>query len=395
MSRRRASGMTLIELVIAVSVMLVAVAAATTLLIAAMRMSRDVQGNVEAGERARLAATELLEHLGRAGLGSYNGVNVVTSGTLKLVSPVYGYDGTTGNGAAGAAIPLTLMNSKPPTTYVVYPDDIWIIEPSRYAFDESCLAGSGNNQNPGSKVAITAATTTGVVLPVTCTAGLAGWTFLMVTSPNACATGPIAPCGKAALLTAGTLTANSIDFVEKSTAGFPPAGASYALGDEVMGVNVTHYYVALNTKDNPSGVAGAAHPALFRATGKILNDGATYGNRIFSDNVAAVEVPDVEDLQIAYGYDSAAAPTNNPDTYTWVHGQPFLAGTGTATGKVLKSVRVTVVARSHQSSQRQTVNPKMFPMPAENDAPAAVADGWEREIFSRRLELPNMAPGNL
>jgi hypothetical protein len=95
---------------------------------------------------------------------------------------------------------------------------------------------------------------------------------------------------------------------------------------------------------------------------------------------------------VVYGFD----PTNSGDAkdYVWQHGLSpnFTAG--------LRSVRVSVVAtgRSPRRDNRSVaVLSDDKPISAENHVrPAAVAaDGFYRSLYTRRLELPNLAAASL
>ncbi len=351
----RGGGFTLIELIVAMAVMLVAVAAATSLLIAAMRLARDSQGNVEAGERARLASAEMIENIERAGMGMGAGVTVSINSTPTLISPIFGTDAFDGG-----------------------TDDLWVVTPTRNATGESC-------HDPGAKVPLTGGS--GATIPVPCSATFANFTgagkFLAITSPST---------GKAALYSTPAISSGTAmsSFETTSVSGFP----AFATGDELMAVQVLHYYIAPNPNDTDP--AGNMHPALFRAVGKL----STTGTEPFVNETSpkpVVEIPDVEDLQISYGIDPAGGNgANDPNTYTFVDTLNNPVYQPLALPNMLKSLRISVVARSHLTALREgTVNTALVPLTVENHVPAATPDGFERVIFIRRVELPNMAAVSL
>jgi hypothetical protein len=104
------------------------------------------------------------------------------------------------------------------------------------------------------------------------------------------------------------------------------------------------------------------------------------------------EIPDVEDLQLATMIDTLG--NKDPTTYTIV---PTLAPQPPLpTPQVLKSMRVTMVARSHLASQGanqggiNSVNQAFLPLTVENHPTTGIPDGYQRVPFTRRVELPNM-----
>jgi prepilin-type N-terminal cleavage/methylation domain-containing protein len=357
-ARAQRRGITLIELVVAMAVMLVAVAAATTLMVAAVRMARDRTGNVEAAERARLASAEMLENLERTGLGSWFQLTVNIGGTAQQIMPIYTLDNQTRSmtGAWGT------------TTFIA--DEIWMVTPSRLAMGEPCW-------DTGAKVPLTAGQA-GNNVTVACTAGFANYTgaghFVMMFSGQG--------TGKAGLLSSPTISSGSVIASPDGTVvtGF---GAS----DSLVGVQVLHYYIAPNPMDRDPN--GAPHPALFRGYGQLTG----VASAPFQDAASpgpVPEIPDVEDLEVAAMIDTTG--TKDPTQYAFDAGlppQPTLAFP-----QVLKSMRVTLVSRSHLASrdgnQASNVNQAFVPLTVENHVSTGIPDGYQRVTFTRRVELPNM-----
>ncbi|MFT3841395.1 MAG: PilW family protein [Myxococcaceae bacterium] len=350
-------GITLIELVVAMAVMLVAVAAATTLMVAAVRMARDRTGNVEAAERSRLASAEMLENLERAGLGASTSITV-NIGTPTQINPIYVVDNSAGLNPGG--------NGPNP---VVGTDEIWMVSPARLALGEACW-------DTGAKTPIV---NMGTPIQVACGAGFSSYQglgrFLMMISSQG--------TGKAALLSNPTVTGNNV-----TSADIGAAAGVINSGDSMVGVQVLHYYIGLNPNDKDPD--GTMHPALFRAYGSLSGGTAAAPFSNSATPGVVPEIPDVEDLQIVTLIDPTGA--KNPNLYDPDAGLPPTPLV--ASPKQVKAMRVTLVARAHNRSltgDGNQVNQLFAPLTVENHSPVATPDGYQRVTFGRRVELPNMA----
>jgi len=121
-------GFTLIELMITISIMLVATLAASSLMIAGVTLNRNAELRADESDNVRLAGMALAKAVSAAGLFTPGGIYVnVPSGTNTLISPVW-----------------TSAHN------VNQPDDLWVIAP-KYA----ALLGVCNPNFPGAAVAVT------------------------------------------------------------------------------------------------------------------------------------------------------------------------------------------------------------------------------------------------
>jgi prepilin-type N-terminal cleavage/methylation domain-containing protein len=350
MRRRHARGFTFIELIIAMAVMLVAIAAVSYLLIATLRMKHNTENAIESNDASRLALETLAKDLRLAGMGAPGGLWLNQGGTPTQVNAVFGLDG------AAAATDFER-------------DDLWLVLPDPRALRESCV-------DRGASTSLVSAGTG--ALSVTCTTSLRNTDLLMVSNMTS-----------AALLTGIVLTPSqptvpgSIDYAESTLSGFSnaPGRGGFQVGDLVYPVTLVHYYIAVDPT--------SSRPALYRAQGQLAQDAR---GRPFSD-VAGTERMvqlDIEDLQVAFGFD--AAGSGRPDGYAFQH------GLGTAWLPGLRSVRVSVVGRGPgvQRDARDVVMSGLRPVSIENHAPTgAPEDGFRRSLYTRRVELPNMAAGVL
>ena len=106
------------------------------------------------------------------------------------------------------------------------------------------------------------------------------------------------------------------------------------------------------------------------------------------------EIPDVEDLQVAAMIDATGSKDVAQYSINFDGGLP--PSPTLASPAVLKSMRVTLVARSHLASQGanqggiNSVNQAFKPLTVENHLSTGIPDGYQRVPFTRRVELPNM-----
>lgn len=347
---RRQRGFSLIELLIAVAVMLTAVAAVSYLLISTSRMKHNTENAIESTDAARLALEAIARDVRLAGMGAPGGLWVSQTGTPTRVNAVFGLDGT----AEGTEFER---------------DDLWLVLPGANALRESCV-------DRGASTSVVRAGTG--PLAVTCTGSLRDTDLLLVSN-----------MASAALLTGLVLTpeqpgvAGGIDYDESDVTGFSnaPERGGFQVGDLVYPVTLVHYYIA----PDPA----TSRPALYRAEGKLQADAE---GRPFSDveGSARQVQSDVEDLQVAYGFDAVGG--SRPEDYAFQH------GLGAAYAPGLRSLRVNVVARGWkaQRTAQDTQLAGLKPVSVENHAVDSLPeDGLRRGLYTRRVELPNMAPGAL
>ncbi len=396
-ARKRQSGMTLVELLVASAILLVAVALASSLMITGVRLTRDGEIRVQESDEARMAMGELAKSVRLAGLGAPNGLYVHSNGKNQLVSPIFGTDGS-----------------------ATAPDEMWVVVPDGNAMREGCPSLGSTAGDPGAATRIASVK---LGLPtVICTGTFADGDMLMSSNLR---TG--------ALLTASVLdaTLGTISFAEVSSGlSTSPTKSSLQVGDLVFRVNVWHYFVDRDA----NGV-----PGLYRAKVKTsTGGGGTVTNAktalakqpataaLFVDDGAPTLVQqNIEDLQIAYGLDYAG--NGDPAGFIWVDGlgsapqfsaaglggtalsnlsalggagglvssrQDLLGGTTNA----LRAIRVSVVVRGSGLSQTGSGTPSTATPLAkvENHVQTgANPDGYRRMLASRTFELPNLSPGSL
>src|SRR6266852_9373963 len=266
-------GFTLIEMLVSMSIMMVAIVATAMILVEGQQFTRNAEEVSNSNDNARIAGELIASALRVAGMGGALGVWINNAGTPRLISPVFGTDAIATEG---------------------FTDDIWMLIPDRRAFqDNTCQSGSG-----GAVSVVVAGTGP---LNVTCTQSLLpalGPTpaMLLVTS----FTGP------AVLLTQPLATTPSIGtvvgllgYTEATVAGFPPR--PFQVGDLVVGLSAVHFFVHRVAKGSN----------LFREMGVLT--GASPPSFV-ANTVSRIPLQrNIEDLQFAYGTDPTNA--NLPDQY--------------------------------------------------------------------------------
>jgi prepilin-type N-terminal cleavage/methylation domain-containing protein len=348
--QRQTRGFTLIEMLVSVTIMLTVVAITGVLFVEGAKMTRRGQELISANDASRMAGEAIMNHAQLAGMGAPAGLWVNIGGTATLVNPIYGTNASDGG-----------------------TDDLWIVVPHPNALRQSCVdTGAATSlTNPG----------TGL-LSVNCVASLAdaGATMLMATNmqTGALLTGPftfVDPSGT---------TPGTINYAEASVSGFSdsPAKGGFQIGDLVFPVSAVHYFTAVGS----DGVRSLMKQFGTRNT--------SAGGAPFVDTGTATLVQrGIEDLQIAYGVDSTSG-TPDPANITF-----STATRAWAYSTGLRSLRVSVVAVSDRailgSNGKPILTSEFSPIAVEGTTPPGAADGKRRTLFSRRVELPNLAPNTL
>jgi prepilin-type N-terminal cleavage/methylation domain-containing protein len=368
MSLRR--GFTLIELMIAVTVMVIAIVAASTVVVTAATMTRNADNAADDFDHARLAGELLTRDIQSAGLMTPGGVFIGTPNSQNF--PLYGADG---NGTG----PLPPVPVQPGT------DDLWVLATDRNALRDPCV-------DKGAALPLQSASAAG--LNVQCPSGN------LLNAFNATDYLIAANTRTGALLTVNGLAGNTIGYAESGIANFsdaPPPGSGYSTGDMVYRATPWHYFV----KAIPAIGNQVAWTGLYRHRGIVLPDGLgrpLSDDPLYNDELVQVGV---EDLQVAYGVDA----NNSGDPAQYAYGVPNGAPTdyglppGFNAATPIRTVRLTVVARSQQSRQETGGNQQQVRslglgagggLQVENHL--IPADGFQRAVYSRRLELPNLTP---
>lgn len=332
-------GLTLVELMVSLTIMIVAVTATCAILIEALHLTRNAEEVAQGDDASRMAAEAVINTARLAGFGSTAGIYVKSNGAPRLINPVFGSDGA-GLGAT---------------------DDLWLVIPGRTSLRRACI-------DPGAASPLTAGGFG--QLKVTCNGVLRASPMLLVSNMTS-----------SALISPSAFPdTNTITYDEQSLAGFSDRGfAGYTAGDMVHPVSLIHFFVATNP------ATGA--PALTRCRGVLrTNSGAI--PFIDSTTDCLVVQNGIEDFQVAYGFDPTL--TANPDAFVYQNGLAADYGPG------LRSLRINVVA----TGQRRMLDESGKVLNTSSYAPfrrvenhliaAPVGDGFRRSLYSRRLELVNL-----
>ena len=368
-TRRRAPasqrGMTLVETMVVSVLAMIIIAAAAALLLAGGRVVHNTEHTSDSHDAARLAGETIMSKVREAGAGAPGGLWVLRDGVPVKTNPIFGRDGTTGAGTQGSV--ATVDGS----------DDLWLVLPHPNYMGEPCSLDSEGQPSGAAVPVVKAGTGT---LEVNCTTSLMPDTLHVVSNMT---TG--------ALLSVDALTPHTetvtgkVSYAEEETDGFSnaPEKGGFQRGDWVYPVRLVHFFLSTNPTTGRS--------ALYRSEGRLLWDEL---GRPYSDVEEEPELVQdfVEDFQVAFGFDLQG--TEDPNRYTWQHGlgPMFQAG--------LRTVRVSVVATGRnprKDTQSTVVLSDDKPINAENNVRPAgvVADGFYRSLFTRRLELPNLAAASL
>lgn len=393
---RAARGFTLVELMISVVIMLIAVLMASSVLLAGTNLARNSTNLLEQSDQARIALGQIAKDVQLAGNGAPNGVYVDMAGVAKLYGPIFGLDGTSG---AGVPVGGTAAPVNPSGDHSWETDDLWLVVPTSNAMGESCVAS-------GAYTTITTGSGAGP-LKVRCTASFSVGDLLLASNMS---TG--------ALLTVSALTAppgptqpGVVAFSEQSVGNFndAPDHGGFQQGDMLYKVQLVHYYVRKDTDGVPTLYRAANGSVLGTALSTSSYPDSPYpgAGRPFVDVDTGMRLQrNVDDLQVAYGYDTSLS--GNPSTYTWTNGLPpdvrdassAVLSPGVAQ---LRAVRVSVVVRSRQTvldnTDKTVKSTAQTQVPVVENHYAVVTrpppDGYRRVVYTRIIELPNLAPGSL
>ena len=347
----RATGMTLIELMISMTILIFVVAMTVTIVLAAVFVSRRGQEISDANEASRMAGDTVVNAIQGAGLGMSQGLYVSYAGVIVRTSPV-----------------IIVNNTNAP-------DELWVVRAHRNALLQSCVdEGAATTIQKSGFGAIFARCSGGLTAAGLSGAGLtAAQTLLMATNMTS-----------GALLSTPVFTTSgagqSLGFAESGVAGFadhPQRG--FQKGDLVMPVKVEHYFIALS-----NGV-----PSLMMEPGVI----GTVANGFVAAGTPRLIQSGVEDMQLSVGIDTGQ--TGDPANITWSNtavGPAFVTG--------LRSIRVSILSLSARTilgtDGRVLLTAEYSPRTLEDHVVTApVADGRRRTLYARRVELVNLAAGDL
>ena len=296
-------GMTLIEIIVSMGILVVVVAMTMTLAVQGMNVSRRGKELSDANEAARVGGDAIMNALQSAGLGMSGGVNISHAGVVVLTSPIIIVNSTTG------------------------PDELWVVRTHRSALLESCV-------DTGAATTIQRAGFG--PLYVRCSVGLTGaqlsgrgltaaQTLLLATNMSS-----------GALLSAPVFTPSapgvSVAYAESAVANFADnQQRGFNKGDLLMPAKVEHYFIGVSN----------GQPALMMEAGTIGTLPAA-----FDPIGGAIPIQlGVEDMQFAVGIDPS--PNNgDPTQITWSN------GVGPAWVRGMRAIRmvVTPIHRSRNGS---------------------------------------------
>lgn len=332
---QRKSGMTLLEVMVAVAITTMVMAMALSVVSTGVRIARQGEQTVNSNEAARTGMEMLLRDLRLVGIPG--GILVTDPGGTPLrINPVFTQAGSTGA------------------------DDLWMVVPKANALQANCVS-------PGSGAVVTVPGTG--PLTVNCTAPFSTTDLLLVSN-----------------FTSGVLisgltfpTTTSITYAQQATSNFSsaPAKGGYQRGDLILPVEVVRYTV------RPNALTG--RPELVRQRGTLNTPVSATAPFVVPAGAPEQRFPDVEDLQVAFG--TGVAPA-----ITFASGHNILFSPGAAPLSARVSV-VGITPRAIINDQNQPL--PLGPVTVENHVAAATTDGYRRSVYRRRVELLNMSMVNL
>ncbi|MFY2556551.1 PilW family protein [Corallococcus terminator] len=352
--------MTLLETMVALALTAIIIAAAASLMIAGSRVIHNTEHTADSHDASRLAGEAVMNMVRQAGAGAPGGIWVSQGGATVRIGAIFGRDGTTGTGTT------------PNTPNADGSDDLWLVVPDRNYMGEPCVAsgGAASVVRPGMGA-----------LQVNCTQSLKPGAPHLVSNMTSAAL-----ISNIALVPQAPGVPGQVNYDEAGVAGFSnaPERGGYQSGDLVYPVRLVRFFIG------PHPTSG--RPSLLRTEGRLVADAL---GRPFSEPAADppfVVQENVEDLQVAFGFDTTGQ--EDPAQYAWRH------GLGSAFQAGLRTVRVSVVATGRnprRNTQSTAVLADDKPITTENHVPpaAVAADGFYRSLYTRRLELPNLAAANL
>jgi len=354
----KARGVTLLELMIAISITVTAIGATMGLVGYTGVLARHADIVAESNNSARLAGDSIAAMLRNSGMGGGQGLYLAVGGSTIMVNPIHGADNLSLNYAGRS------VNSS---------DDLWLIGPDKNAMRDSC-------NSKGAYVSVIGAGLGPLsVMPFPsspCTNPFVNGDSLLVTNMN-----------KSALITNIALNSpgpNQINYNESAISGFSnaPERGGFQVGDMALRARVVHFYLDVNPLTN--------RLALWQATGTI---GPDFLGRPLTDMAAsrAVVQDFIEDFQVVYWVDPTLS--NDPSQYVIQHGMPHAYQPG------VRSVTISVVATTAKKlidqNNQVTLSPATAPKSVANHTVVATPDGFMRGIYTRRIEIPNLMSSNI
>lgn len=361
--RRQRRGMTLLELIVAMAILVVVVAITMQVIVLGVNLARNGNEAGESNETARFAGDTIALQTRLAGMGASLGLNVLANGSPRTISPVLAVNSTTG------------------------PDELWVVAPQRNVFGAGC---DGTSPTAGYDVGASAVVQQSLnngILAVRCSNTLTFPSTLMVTNLSS-----------AALIRAtGTASSGAqINFAESTAvtgSGFTNnyRRGGFTAGDLVMPVNIWRYYVANYGPNN--------EPTLMVGQG-VVNTGSGFPFTMVVNSERPLAGP-IEDMQVQFGVDPSDG--DDPSSVVWRNGAPC-SGTcfSDSQGRYepgARSIVLSIVSRSRKTLKDTSGTGNLaglVPMSVfDHVIGSPVADGRRRVKYERRIELPNAAPGSM
>jgi type II secretory pathway pseudopilin PulG len=353
-------GLTLVELMISVVIMMIAIMAAAALIIAGSNMTARAERRTTAEDSARDAMELIGRSLANAGMGAPGGLYIWQGGANVLINPVFG----TGGGASGV-------------------DDLWLVVPDRNVLREpsvlpECISA------PGSATTNLTNGTDSSGLRVSCITGFTKHDTLLVTNWNTGALifnpepTPAKSFGEPAII---QFPAMGTDFSNA------PGRGDFKAGDLVFRVKVIHYFVRMNS--------ATGRPVLYMARGAV-NPLPPPAPPFFENGDPVVVQDNIEDLQITYEVadNDSVVPGDYGQLQTFPaqrQAPPFLRSL------TVRIVGITPAQQRMANGAILTSHKPIFKLADHENTSVlgANADGYERVMVQRRFELPNLSPSLL
>jgi prepilin-type N-terminal cleavage/methylation domain-containing protein len=356
-TRLQTRGVTLIELMVSLAILAVVVTMTMSLVVAGMNVSRRGHEISDANEGARVAGEAITNALQAAGLGMSGGLYVSHVGVVVKTSPVIVINNTTG------------------------PDELWLVRPHRNALAQSCV-------DEGAATTVQKSGFGPTPLFVRCSGGLTAAGLSGSGAPNLLMATNMST---GALLSTPTFAASgggqNLSYDEAAAGYADDQGRGFQKGDLVMPVRIEHYFVnAVPDTTQPDG----GMPCLMMEPGVV----GTVAQGFAPTSAPRVVQRGVEDIQFAVGFDSTL--TGDPANITLSNasvGPPYAVG--------LRSLRISVMSRSQMqildsSGKAMKLSPDLAPRTLEDHVVGApVPDGYRRTLYTRRVELVNLASEQL
>ena len=372
-------GFTLIEMRVSTLILVMAIAAVSMIVVASGRVMSNAESTGDSNQASRHAGEAVANWARSAGLGSGNQMMTNVNGTAQVIYPIFGFDNTGTNNS----------------------DELWMVVPFKNATPEKCTIG-----------------------------GLLTWcvirgspTYLAMAAPAGAGSFSAAYVGAGPpqtlqvndLFLATNMNVGSALFQIQSLAlNSPPVPSvlnvynpvanitdnppvsGFTAGELVYPVRVLHFFVGTNAND----LRIPVHTHLFMEDGQLSFTDPTnpFKPAVPPPGAQGTKIliqEDIEDFQVAYGFDSAAG-TGNPDGYQFLDAPAVSLFLQTSSKNNLRALRISIVAKTSKPLRTTDEGTSTngigliggtVPMTVENHVPGATAgrgDGYGRTLYFLR-----------